>query len=122
VRLLQLEGEVQELVRTGRISAGHGRALQPLRGHVQVGAAREIVNRSLTVRETERLVKRRLGTKQNRRPSRPVALGAFESRLRDHLEAKVTIRGTERSGRIVIEYRGGEDLSRLLGRLLGNEP
>lgn len=122
VRLLQLEGEVQELVRAGKLSAGHGRALLALTGQSQVSVAREVVRVGLTVRDTERLVKARLRAKPPRREIRPQILGAFESRLTDRLATRVRITGSERRGRIVIEYHDRDDLGRLVERLLDDEP
>lgn len=120
VRLLQLEPGVQDLVRKGTLSAGHGRTLLALEGMDQVTAAREVVASGLTVRQTEALVKRRLGRKGGA-PARPGAFAAWEGRLQESLRANVRIVGSIRRGRIVIPYAGEEDLRRLLESLAGEE-
>jgi len=60
LRLLNLPGTVQELVRDQRLTEGHARALMGLEENAEIALmAREIADRGLNVRESERLVKRR---------------------------------------------------------------
>ncbi|MFP5507147.1 MAG: ParB/RepB/Spo0J family partition protein, partial [Gammaproteobacteria bacterium] len=58
LRLLELTEDVKELVEAGKLEMGHARALLALAGAAQTQAARQIVAKGLSVRETERLVKR----------------------------------------------------------------
>ena len=59
MRLLKLDEQIQEMLIQGIISSGHARALLSLDGGgLQLKAAKEIIEKSLSVRETERLVKR----------------------------------------------------------------
>ena len=53
LRLLELTREVQDLVRKGALEMGHARALLALKGPAQTDAARRVVDRGLTVRDTE---------------------------------------------------------------------
>ena len=56
LRLLQLTAPVQEMLMTGQIDMGHARALLPISTGQQVGVAQRIIQKGLSVRETERLV------------------------------------------------------------------
>jgi ParB family chromosome partitioning protein len=56
LRLLQLAPPAQELLMRGQIDMGHARALLPLAGALQVQLAQRVVQKGLSVRETERLV------------------------------------------------------------------
>ena len=58
LRLLDLNPAVKDMVEKGRLEMGHARALLALTGKTQVDAAHEVVARELTVRATERLVKK----------------------------------------------------------------
>lgn len=59
MRLLKLDGQIQEMLIQNLISSGHARALLSLEDKgLQLKAAKMILDESLSVRETERLVKR----------------------------------------------------------------
>ena len=59
MRLLKLDSQIQDLLIKGMISSGHARALLSLEdGQLQKKAAQEILDRGLSVRETEKLVKK----------------------------------------------------------------
>lgn len=116
LRLLQLEKEAQALVRDGSLSAGHARTLLPLSGPLQSSLAKEVVAEGLTVRQTERLVKQRMAGRKAK-PTRSHTFSHWEDRLSRRLGAKAQILGTERKGKIVINYSGSGDLSRILEAL-----
>mgnify|MGYP000618883652 CR=1 FL=1 len=115
LRLLQLPEDVQTLLRDGRLSAGHARALL---GAAQPGIlARKVVAEGLSVRETEALVR-------GGRPARPRAGGAtaekdadtlaLEAHLASVLRAAVSIRHEEGGGgRLSIRYRDVEHLDQI---------
>ncbi|MDI6823349.1 MAG: ParB/RepB/Spo0J family partition protein [Bacillota bacterium] len=120
LRLLALAEEVQEMVRAGRLSAGHARALLALPDRsAQVAVAQVLVQRGASVREAEEMVRRQLqGGARERRPKEDEKWAPWEDRLRRVLGTKVSIRGGEERGRIEIQYYSRADLERLL-ELLG---
>ena len=124
VRLLQLPSEVQAELGSGRMAMGHARALLGLDdGAAQRRAAREVVARGLSVRETEALV-RRLAQADD--PARPAAGGpppldvhtrAAQDRLRVALGTRVRIVRRGKQGRIEIDFTSEPELQRLFERL-----
>jgi ParB family transcriptional regulator, chromosome partitioning protein len=126
LRLLDLDPEVQAAIAGGLITEGHGRALAGLNVEGQARVLGVVVERELSVRETEELV-RRLRTRADgtdaakRRTSRPAdaELERVESDLRAALGTKVSLARSRRGGRIIIEYYSDEELSRLFDRLVG---
>ncbi len=126
LRLLDLDPDVQAAIAGGLITEGHGRALAGLAVEGQARVLGVVVERELSVRETEELVRRlrdgASGTNAaTRRPSRPAdaELERVESDLRAALGTKVSLARSRRGGRIIIEYYSDEDLSRLFDRLVG---
>jgi ParB family transcriptional regulator, chromosome partitioning protein len=122
VRLLHLGYAAQQALATGRISEGHARALLGTSGAIQDRVLAEVLARDLTVRQTEALVRRRANVQPRPAERREAAdLRYLADALRGALCAKVALDGTERSGRIVIEYHTREELERLCQRLGGDE-
>jgi ParB family chromosome partitioning protein len=126
LRLLDLDPDVQAAIEGGLITEGHGRALAGLAVEGQARVLGVVVERELSVRETEELVRRLRdgvsGTNAaTRRPSRPAdaELERVESDLRAALGTKVSLARSRRGGRIIIEYYSDEELSRLFDRLVG---
>ena len=125
LRLLKLPEEIQEEVASGRLSMGHARALLGLAAEVdQRRLSREIINRSLSVRETEAFVKKI--SEQNTPPlatpiPKPVDVHtrAAEERLKLAFGTPVRIVRRGRRGRIEIEFRSEEELIRLFEQLTG---
>jgi ParB family chromosome partitioning protein len=116
LRLLKLPKSIQADVTTGRLSAGHARALLGLPSTAaQIGMAERIILKGLSVRETEALVNgpRGAGGKRTVRP-RDVHLQQAEEDLKRKLETKVNIRGNTKTGRIEIEYYSNDELIRLV--------
>jgi len=126
LRLLDLDPNVQAAIAGGLITEGHGRALAGLAVEGQARVLGVVVERELSVRETEELVRRlrdgALGSgAATRRSSRPAdaELERVESDLRAALGTKVSLARSRRGGRIIIEYYSDEELSRLFDRLVG---
>ena len=121
LRLLQLPGEIQDLLSRGLLSAGHAKVLLGLDGGAKQSAlAQQIVARKLSVRDTEREAQR---LQQARAPrtaavavgrGRDVELESVEERLRQLLGTKVRIRSGRQGGKIEIEYYSNDELNRLL--------
>ena len=125
LRLLRLPEEIQRLVEENELSMGHARSLLAIdSAEHQVKLAGEITSKALSVRETERLVKR-TGTsaahkkgKSNNRPADSANILAAESKLSKRLGAPVKIRSNAAGGVIEIKFSSNEDLSRLFDALL----
>ncbi len=122
LRLLELDASVQAAIADGRLSEGHGRALVGLDPEIQARLLDSIVGQQLSVRQTEELVRRlrepRPAPTVNARPADP-DLERVEEELRRSLGTKVSLARTRRGGRIVIEFYGEEELSRIYERLVG---
>jgi len=124
LRLLELEPEVQRLVEEGALEMGHARALLALGGAAQREAAARVVAKGLSVRETERLVRRLVqgGTSRRPVPARDPDVARLERELGERLGAPVRIEHRARGrGRLVIEYASLEELDGLLERLGAGE-
>lgn len=116
LRLLALESEVQTLLERGDLDMGHARALLALSGVKQRRAAQEVVDRDLTVRDTEALVKRLVQGE----PKKAVAttspdVARLETRLGELLGAPVKIQhGRGGKGRVTIRYSSLDELDGIL--------
>src|SRR6267378_1057332 len=129
MRLLDLHPQVQTWLTQNLISVGHAKVLLALKSQEeQLAVAETILRRSATVRTTERLVARQLGTLNPRRRHRPQSSSlnaAFadhlQSRLQEHLGTRVILHHGEKQGRIEIEYYGPDDLQRIM-QLIGLPP
>jgi ParB family chromosome partitioning protein len=121
LRLLTLPDEVQGYVRNGRLSAGHARALITTGDPAHL--ARQVINRQLSVRETEKLAKGTDGPTgpSPRKPASPekdADTRALEQDLSANLGMSVSIdHAADGSGRVVIAYTSLDDLDTLCGVL-----
>ncbi len=119
LRLLQLSAPVQELLMNGSIDMGHARALLPLPAAQQLAVAQRIVQKSLSVRESETLVQ------QIANPVRKAAPPAvdrdllrLQEEISEHVGANVAIRSNKKgAGKITIEFSDLDQLEGILGRL-----
>lgn len=118
LRLLTLEEPIQEYLRRGELTVGHGKALLGLPpGERRVAIARQVVQKGLSVRGTEELVKRQLQTGSGRSRTRRTDPGVreLEERLESALGTRVRVsRRARGGGRIEIEYYSDEDMLRIL--------
>ncbi|MFH1686289.1 MAG: ParB/RepB/Spo0J family partition protein [bacterium] len=114
LRLLNLPESVQKLVRQGKLTEGHARALLTSGTEAEMlRLADSIMNGSLSVRDTEKRV--RSGRKRKSLPRRKLPeLAEAENRLKRFLGTLVRIVPGRKKGRIEIEYYSNEDLNRLL--------
>lgn len=119
MRLLKLSNAVQEMLVNEEFSMGHARALLTLEHEeLQIEAAKTIVDRGLSVRDTEKLVKSILNPKQVKL-SIPSGEDAIYTKMSDKLKeimgTKVSINHKKGGkGKIEIEYYSQEELERLL--------
>lgn len=130
LRLLKLPDEIQQMVEQNKISPGHARALLMAEdSEFQRNLAGKIVEMSLSVRETEKIVKRaKKGTPQNAEnktvtPKIDANVKAAETKLRRHLGTQVQIipDGKGTGGKIDIEYYSDSDLDRIYKLLIKKE-
>ncbi len=120
LRLLSLNEEVVELVRSGQLSAGHARTLVPVVAEEQAELARQCVKEGWSVREMERAVKQKLNPPEvlaRDKATKSAAMGAelkhLIERLRMTLGTKVSLIGNDKKGRIYIDYYTRDDLDRI---------
>ncbi len=123
LRLLSLAEPVQTMLLAGDLDMGHARALLGLDGARQVMAAQQVIERRMTVRDTERLVHQMLsgpGTSAGRsaRAAPSADLKRLEKRLSEALAAPVSVRtGARGRGRLTIAFGSVEQFQGLLERL-----
>ena len=131
LRLLKLEENVQKMVIDGQLSMGHARALLPLEiPEEQLSVAQEIVEKQLSVRETEKKVKEILNTgntsettrtktgEQEEDPSIAIIYKQIEERLQQNLHTKVSIqRKRNGHGKLLIDFYNSDDLEKIIDRL-----
>ena len=119
LRLLQLVAPVQELLMRSEIDMGHARALLPLSGALQIQLAQRVVQKGLSVRETERLAQHSLKPPkepESRQPDRDVL--RLQEEISDFLGAHVEIRTNKKgAGKIQIEFGNLDQLEGILQRL-----
>ena len=120
LRLLSLADEVVDLVREGKLSSGHARTLVPVAKEAQIALAGECVKNGWSVREMERAVKQFLNPPEvlDREKEKKNAVASAElkhlvERLRSTLKTKVSLIGTDKKGRIYIDYYTRDDLDRI---------
>lgn len=123
MRLLKLDEEIQEMLIRGLISSGHGRALLALEDkEMQIRAVKQVLDGNLSVRETERLVKRMLKEeteeeKEDKKKDDALALiyQNLEDRMKTIMGTKVSIHNKDKNkGRIEIEYYSEAELERIV--------
>jgi ParB family chromosome partitioning protein len=119
LRLLQLAAPVQELLMRGEIDMGHARALLPLSGVLQIQLAQRVVQKGLSVRDTERLVQHALRPPREfeaKKLDRDVV--RLQNELADLLGAQVEIRTNKKgAGKVQIEFGDLDQLEGILQRL-----
>ncbi len=116
LRLLDLAPETQQAIVEGRISEGHGRALAAITvAELQRAALAVVLERGLSVRQTEELVRRKRAEQPSPRRAQPIGhdLQDLEAQLRGMLATRVGITRTRRGGRLVIDFYSDEELDRL---------
>ena len=121
LRLLDLAEPVKQQVNQGLLDMGHARALLALIRHDQIEIAKLVVNRGLSVRETELLVKKRLATDKKVK-ARPGAsdpdIKRLENKISEKLGAGVKIKpGKKCSGQLVISFHRPAELEGILEHL-----
>lgn len=120
LRLLNLCPEVMMLVAEGRLSAGHARTIVPLPAEDQLQFANEAVRSQYSVRELEKKVRAYNippevleERKKKKRALASIELKQLVERMRFAFRTKVSLIGTDKKGRIYIDYYSRDDLDRI---------
>jgi ParB family chromosome partitioning protein len=118
LRLLELVQEVKDMVDVRALEMGHARALLSLDHDLQLQAAREVVHKRLSVRETEALVRRlrKPGKKPGRRLDPDIQ--RLQNQIGETLGTRVHIRHqASGKGKLVINYNNSDEFEGILERL-----
>lgn len=121
-RLLKLPPQIQEMLRDGRISVGHAKAILTVREpNAQINLANKIITESLSVRAIESIVARDVVLEAPKkdvvnvtRKDRAVAYPELEERLRNALGTKVSIHRKRKGGSIELHFFSDDELDRLV--------
>jgi ParB family chromosome partitioning protein len=125
IRLLKLPEELQDALETGALSFGHGKVLLALAGfpeHME-RAAREVIEKQLSVRQTEELVGKLLNPQaaehKQEKPARQLDPNVREAQrsLESSLGVKVEIQDRKGKGKIILKYGSLEDFDRIVEAL-----
>jgi ParB family chromosome partitioning protein len=123
IRLLLLPDPIREKVVNGELSAGHARALLALPTvQLQVETMRAILQKALSVRQTEQLVQRLVRASKRAPRPQPAAqadTADLETRLRESLGTRVSLTRGRKGGRVTIYFYSDEELDQLVQRLGG---
>lgn len=124
LRLLQLAPAVQALVRDGKLTEGHARALAGVTSPArQLALAQQAVAQGLSVRALEALVKQVAKPKPKPAQTLP-EIADFQERMQEALGVRAQVSGSLKKGRIVLRYASFEELQGVfdaIQRLLGTE-
>lgn len=105
LRLLKLDDPLREMIREGRLTAGHGRALLQAEPKQRMKLAQKIVDDHLNVRKAEKS-----GTRKEAVKARNPNTQAFLEKMQLLLGTRVTLRGTEAKGILEIHFMQRGDL------------
>ena len=117
LRLMSLSDEVKKLLEHGDLEMGHARALLPLTEMEQMEAARMVVARGMSVRQTEALARRMQQEKEKGKPQKKIDpdIKRLEDDLSDRVGASVAItHNAKGKGKLVISYNSLDELDGVL--------
>lgn len=118
LRLLELSQEVRELVDAKHLEMGHARALLTLEPSMQAQAAREVVRKSLSVRETEQLVRRIKNPPVRKIQTPDPDIQRLQDTLSEKLCARVKLsHNAGGKGKMVIAYNSADELEGILQQM-----
>lgn len=118
LRLLKLPEKIQEYIRTGKLSEGHGKILLGIaEPSKQLEYAEVILRDRLTVRQLSDSVSPSGKNSRSNKISKNPNLAIHEDKLRSALGTKVEISGSETKGKINIDYYSAEDLYGIVNKI-----
>ncbi|MEO0369789.1 MAG: ParB/RepB/Spo0J family partition protein [Pseudomonadota bacterium] len=118
LRLLSLSHGARQLLEHGKIEMGHARALLGLPIEKQDWAAAEVYAKSLSVRQTEALVKNYLAPpKKTSKTKKNADVARLEEDLAELLGTKVTVQDSNGKGKLIIEYKNLDILDGIIAHI-----
>jgi len=116
VRLLTLPEKIKDMLINEQLTPGHARALITIEDtEKQLKIAEEIIEKNLSVRETEKLVNEQKNKKIHKRNVvKDATILDIEEKLKGILGTKVELRHNKNKGKIVIEYYSNEEFNRII--------
>lgn len=121
LRLRNLNDDVKRLVENCDLEMGHARALLPLEGDIQSETAKNIVERGLSVRETEQLIRRMLKPAKDKPQydnSLLAELEKVEQLISEKLDHRFAVKHTASGkGKLVIDYADIDDLKKIVKKI-----
>jgi len=125
LRLLELNEAVKKMLELRQIDMGHAKALLGLKDADQTKAAKQVVDAGLSVRETEKLVRRMQGIVDDKQPTKQKAtvkidpdVKRLQDNLADKLGAKVQIKQSSGGkGQLIIGYNSLDELDGILDHI-----
>lgn len=125
LRLLNLSPGIQEHLISGKLTGGHARALLAISDlKLRDQVAQRIIEKGMSVRETEQLIKKITNPQKGKKKSKtekPVYLMELEMNLEEALGTRVQINPGKKKGIIEIEYYSDDDLERILEKVTGRD-
>jgi ParB family transcriptional regulator, chromosome partitioning protein len=119
LRLLKLNPEVKQMLKDGLLEMGHARTLLSLEDEQQLLIAKQVVDKKLSVRETENLIRKLSSNSTNNTAKTTIDpdIKMLQEKIADKLAAKVAIQHKQNGkGKLVIHYHSVEELDGILSR------
>ncbi|EPJ47466.1 MAG: ParB family protein [Osedax symbiont Rs1] len=122
LRLTKLTDDVRKLLEYGDIDMGHARALLGLEGDMQVQVAREVAAKSMSVRQTEELVRKWQSGALPKQPVEKMAVDVTLQKISQDLASKLTAKvdikqNAKGSGKITISFENADKLAEIIANL-----
>lgn len=115
VRLLNLDLEIADYIESGKLTAGHGRALLSIEDkETRLATAEDIINKQVNVRQAEDMAKKAKKTRSRPATKKDPFIVDIEEELMRNLGTKVSLTTRKKGGKIEIEFYNNEDLERIL--------
>ena len=115
LRILTLPKIIQEYILEDNLSMGHAKAMLALTTErARIRFAKRIMKNSLSVRQTEELIKQRLQKTARKRPDKDAHLARLEEEMQHHFGTRVKIVHGKKRGRLEIFYYSNDDLERII--------
>ncbi|WP_151839945.1 ParB/RepB/Spo0J family partition protein [Acinetobacter soli] len=116
LRLLSLDDVIKDLMQEGQLDMGHARAILALKAKDQIAIAKVIIDKNLSVRQTEQLVREWNQPKQSKpKEATPPDIEQLTQRLSERFGAQVKIdHNKQGKGKLVIQYHSLDELDGIL--------
>ncbi|MFH1612129.1 MAG: ParB/RepB/Spo0J family partition protein [bacterium] len=115
LRLLKLPQEIKKYLAKGKISFGHARALLSLDNNQQILLCQKIIEKGLSVRETEEIIKKlSISVEKKIIVSKDLEIMNIENKLRELFGTKAEIKKKGNKGKIEIKFSSEEELIRII--------